>query len=36
MSMTILTKEVHNQGLFWNFDTLSVYYGYSLQIQGQK
>jgi len=36
MSRTILTNEVHNQRLFWNFDTLRDYNGYSLHIQGPK
>jgi len=42
--MTMLTKHfnvrdtniVHNQGLFWNFDTLRDYCFYSLHIQDQN
>jgi len=27
---------MHNQGLFWNFDTSKNYHNYSLHIQGSK
>ena len=36
MSVTHLTNEVHNKGLFWNFDILMDYFAYFIQIQGVK
>jgi len=33
---TVLTTKMHNQGLFWNFDTLKDYYGYSFTYSGTK
>jgi hypothetical protein len=36
MLETILTNKLHNQRLFWNFDTFRDYFGYSLHIQEPK